>query len=366
MSPLHSTFFYTSCVVVLLTVALILPVTILAGDKTAAPPLVWSQLPPLPDAMGFAGSIAGVSNGALIVAGGANFPDAPPWKGGKKVFHDSVFVLEKPDGAWKTGFRLRKPIAYAISLTTPHGILSIGGNDATQTFSDVSLLRWENGSISVNQLPALPVPMTSGGGALIGNTVYIAAGAMAPDGKTAKAGKSFWSMDLSSNDPKWSVLEPWPGPERLNPVAATQDGAFFLVSGIQPNGPGGKTAYLTDAYQYTPATKEKSAAWKRIAELPRPNAAAPSPAPTIGTSQILLLGGAADGRGVDVPMPDRPEFLTECLAYDTRSNTWSALGETPAPRVTTPVVIWNNQIVVPGGEAKPGVRSPEVWTASRQ
>src|SRR5262245_23532811 len=35
----------------------------------------WTQLPPLPDREGFAGAFAGVTGGALIVAGGANFPD---------------------------------------------------------------------------------------------------------------------------------------------------------------------------------------------------------------------------------------------------------------------------------------------------
>ena len=32
--------------------------------------------------------------GAILVAGGANFPDKKPWEGGKKVWYDTVFVLE--------------------------------------------------------------------------------------------------------------------------------------------------------------------------------------------------------------------------------------------------------------------------------
>ena len=60
----------------------------------------WTRLPSLPDKEGFAGSFAGVSNGALIVAGGANFPDKKPWEGGGKVWYDTVFVLQRPDGEW--------------------------------------------------------------------------------------------------------------------------------------------------------------------------------------------------------------------------------------------------------------------------
>ena len=47
--------------------------------------LQWdTSLPSLPDQHGFAGAFTGVSKGHLLVAGGANFPDAPPWENGKK------------------------------------------------------------------------------------------------------------------------------------------------------------------------------------------------------------------------------------------------------------------------------------------
>ena len=36
----------------------------------------WSELPELPDSLGLGGAFAGVSNGALLVAGGLNFPHA--------------------------------------------------------------------------------------------------------------------------------------------------------------------------------------------------------------------------------------------------------------------------------------------------
>jgi N-acetylneuraminate epimerase len=34
----------------------------------------------------------------------------------------------------------------------------------------------------------------------------------------------------------------------------------------------------------------------------------------------------------------------------------------PFSLVTTNAVLWNNDIVIPGGEARPGVRSPQVWS----
>jgi hypothetical protein len=66
---------------------------------------------------GLAGAFAGVSNGVLIIAGGANFPDAAPWKGGKKVWWDKIQVLEKNRGgillAHPLYLRMRHPAQLA-------------------------------------------------------------------------------------------------------------------------------------------------------------------------------------------------------------------------------------------------------------
>jgi len=71
-------------------------VAVLSTLTLWAEPL-WKPLPPIPDPVGVAAPFAGVSGGALIVAGGANFPDRPPWQGGTKVWHDAVWVLDKPE-----------------------------------------------------------------------------------------------------------------------------------------------------------------------------------------------------------------------------------------------------------------------------
>ena len=63
--------------------------------------LEWKALPDLPGDLGVAGSFTGVHNDALIVAGGANFPDGVPWRptddGGTsaKVYHDTIHVATR-------------------------------------------------------------------------------------------------------------------------------------------------------------------------------------------------------------------------------------------------------------------------------
>ena len=105
---------------------------LLPAKTEAASPLEWSNLEPLPDEHGFAGAFAGISNGALIVAGGANFPDGFPWEGGEKAWHDSIFVLEEPGGAWKKlDEKLPRPLAYGVSASTSSGTYFIGGQDGS-------------------------------------------------------------------------------------------------------------------------------------------------------------------------------------------------------------------------------------------
>jgi N-acetylneuraminate epimerase len=102
-----------------------------AGDAAPAT-LEWSQLPSLPDGEGFASPFAGVSNGALLVAGGANIP-ADKWADVfTKTWHDRVFVLEHGSSRWKTGFALPRAIAYGVSVTTDNSVLCFGGSDATR------------------------------------------------------------------------------------------------------------------------------------------------------------------------------------------------------------------------------------------
>jgi N-acetylneuraminate epimerase len=86
---------------ILVGLMFIAPMRVAAAAEVAAETERWAALPALPDPLGFAGPFAGTSGGALIVAGGANFPAGYPWDGGKKVFHDRIFVLDEPEGPWR-------------------------------------------------------------------------------------------------------------------------------------------------------------------------------------------------------------------------------------------------------------------------
>ncbi|HYR59612.1 MAG TPA: galactose oxidase [Chthoniobacteraceae bacterium] len=317
----------------------------------------WEQLPPIPDAEGFASPFAGVSGGALIVAGGANITGEKWNETFTKRWFDSVFVLEKPDGAWTHGGKLPRALGYGVSVTADDALICTGGSDATRHYADVFRLEWRGGKLRTTTLPSLPEPCANACGALLGRTIYIAGGIETPAATTAL--KTFWALNLDDAAPQWRELEPWPGPERMLSVAGVQDGAFFIFSGAKLSaGADGKPVreYLRDAYRYTPVR-----GWKRIADLPRPAVAAPSPAVPIGASGLLVMTGD-DGTKVNFqPIEQHPGFPRDVLAYDAAADRWTVAGETPFSRATVPVAKWGARFVIPNGEVRPRVRTPEVW-----
>jgi N-acetylneuraminate epimerase len=329
----------------------------LASWAVAAGEIAWTKLPPIPDREGFAGSFAGTHNGALIVAGGANFPSGKPWDGGAKTWHDTVFILEKPDGEWKRAGRLPRPLGYGVSITTKDGVVCIGGSDSQRHYADAFTVRWRNGQITPAPLPSLPRPCANFCGALVGNVIYLAGGMEKPD--STNAWNAFWSLDLTRINDGWKQGEVWPGAARIFAAAAAHEGSFYLIGGAAlKRGPDGKPVreFLRDAFRFTPGI-----GWKRLADLPVASLGAPTPAFAFGSSHLFVLGGD-DGAQLNTPPTEHRGFSRRVLAYDTDENFWALRGSLPFALVTTPAVEWNGRVIIPGGEIRPGVRSTEVWS----
>jgi N-acetylneuraminate epimerase len=325
--------------------------------NASAANLHWQQLPPLPDPIGFAGPFAGTSGGALIVAGGANFPDKMPWEGGKKIWHNAAFVLDQTNGVWRGNFKLPRPLGYGVSVTTSDGVLCIGGSDDKQHVREVFLLTWTGGKLKTQALPPLPGPLANSCGAVLDQTVFLAGGTATPDATNAL--KNFWSLDLKQRGAPWRALAPWPGPARMLSVAAVLGDSFYVAGGTDlfPDAQGRPVrTYLRDVYRFTPGT-----GWRRVADMPHPVVAAPTPAPVVAGEAFLIVGGDDGSLATFEPKSKHPGFPKRVLSYSPRRDKWSVVGETPAARATLPTVEWSGLTVIPSGEIRPGARSPEVW-----
>lgn len=319
-------------------------------------PGAWRPLEPIPDGKGFAGSFAGVSNGALIVAGGANFPDKPLWDGGSKRWHDTVFVLECPNASWKVAGRLPRPLGYGVSVTYRDGVICAGGSSEAGHSAAVFRLEWKRGRLVTTSLPDLRRPIANACGAVLDDVLYILGGQVAPDSTVALA--SVYMLDLSHPEKGWREAPPCPGGGRILATVAVADKALWLFGGasLHADGKGGASrTYLTDAWLFS-LTK----GWKRLAGLPRPVVAAPSPTAVVGRS-IFVLGGDDGSKVGFTPVQKHPGFNTQVLRFDLESGRWEEAGRMPSAQVTVPLVNWNKGWVMPGGEVRPGVRTPQVW-----
>ncbi len=412
-----------------LTLAALFCATTSADDATAAPSVVrLTKFLELPDAHGVGGPIGGSHGKTMILAGGANFPDGPPWSvsgraAGKKVWHDRTYWLQPGMSKLSKGPRLPYPLAYAPAVSTPHGVYVLGGEtwseeEGNHDVAEVLRIRFdarrEGLVVERNGLPPLPRPCSYHAAGLVGSTVFVAASFRRDDMSRLLDEAALWSLDLAApvQNRRWVVRPPWPGPPRHKMAAAVTRGPsgtsgerFYLVSGSTwfENDKGehdlSRFRYFDDAYAFDPAANE----WTTLARLPRlPESReidtsgytfdtarrawtkrtskpardgvrpsfddAPRPAAAasaVGGDGLVLVLSRSTGRYVTMDVRDRPPFPRELLAYDVDEDRWSVAGRMPTAVVTTTLFAWNGRNVLASGEVRPGVRTRSIWTFPR-
>jgi len=80
----------------------------------------------------------------------------------------------------------------------------------------------------------------------------------------------------------------------------------------------------------------------------------------VGSGWFALLGGDDGSRYGFQPVAQHPGFPRRIMLWHPGQKCFRSGGSLAAPRVTTPAVVWGDEIVIPSGEARPGIRSPVV------
>jgi solute:Na+ symporter, SSS family len=331
----------------------------------------FSTLPALPPNMGYtvqpglAGVYTGIDDDVLLVAGGANFPGAVPWEGGIKQFYDEIFVLRKDAGSYiwsRSSVKIPYAAAYGGAIETPGGLLCFGGNGADEVISQSWLIdyRPETGEVEIKPGPQLPVSLTNFAFAKVDGFIYIAGGISENGGAS---GNHFFRMQISGNAPsgwQWEALPPWDGPPRAFAVGIGQsNGAhncFYLFSGRTVE-PGKEIKILFDAHVYDPIFKT----WTVISEGQQEEF--PVMAGTVfavGAATIIFPSGAG-GKIITQDLNHHPGFGNKLIAFNTITKETYVAGQLPSTgQVTTTAVKWGSDYLIPTGEIRPGVRTPEI------
>ena len=320
-------------------------------------PETWRKLPPYPQAPGMAGLMVAMHDGVLIAAGGANFPDQPPWEGGKKSFYSEIYALLPGASAWIPAGQLPAPRAYGATVSAPDGVLIAGGESADEVYQDTLQLRWNGKTVEIASGPRLPAPATCAAAAVLGGKVYLAGGYSAGTPRVSR--NFFWQLELNASNRQWQDLPPWNGPTRALAVTAAVDGAFYVISGIEIGAVEGKEGppnYLKDAFRYRPGK-----GWETLPEPPWSVLAAASPAPVTATPPRVFVLGGVDGRQVG-KIPRSTQVPHDIIYFDVTLHAWRHWSERwPNSVVCASAIESNGEWIMPSGEIMAGKRTTEVW-----
>ncbi|MFZ5429678.1 MAG: sodium:solute symporter family transporter [Bacteroidota bacterium] len=337
----------------------------------------------LPGTEGVAGAFAGLHNNMLIVAGGTAFPDGKPWEDGTKHYSDIILVYARnSDGTLRledSRSALPVKLGEGASVSTPGGLVCVGGQTPEGLSDRVYQIGWQNGSVSITELPPLPVPVKSPAAATIGNLIYVIGGETA-EGPSAR----FLVLNLTEPNSGWRSLPDFPLPVHGAMAAAQMDGeevSLHVIGGRARMDGQKTTSFYPHVFRFRPSRGE----WEKRQDIRivpgNPFPVAAGAAVAIGASHVVLIGGdngavfsqvekaisrlqngETDARQIrDSLWINHPGFNQKILIYNTVTDTWFDEGNWDGdPVAVMPAVQWGGAVIVPGGEIRPGIRTPEI------
>ena len=339
---------------------------------------------------GVSGAFAGVADDYVLVAGGCNFPETPAAEGGQKAFYTDIYALSPAklnydtSHDWQRVGSLPCGLAYGASVTTPEGVVCLGGTSDGHKSEDFAvLLSFDKGdTLRSMDILLLPIALDNFAAAYGDGYIYVAGG-QHNGMPNRKAFRLKWPLGAA-----WEELPDMPGPARVQPCAAVQKGAigsnFYLLGGYDPRY---KKAVANGVY-FDP----RKGNWYATSLMD--GALVGSSAIPSGAAHILCFGGvnkeifeAALERNALIAdtttaaeqlatlrdeaysyMTQDPawyQFRRSLRVYHTVTDSWAEVFDSPliarAGAAVVPLASPSGSLsaIVVGGEEKPGVRSSD-------
>ena len=339
---------------------------------------------------GLAGAISGILGRYYIVAGGANFPAALPWEGGKKQYHAEVYVYKQlPDGRLKyvgEQVTLPVPIAYPAIAQGNEQILVAGGETPEGFTNACFTLQYEhaNSHLSIKALPSLPVPTANAASYLLGKE-WLVAGGETRDGTTEKV----WKLNIENPAEGWQPAPSLPQALAFATLAGFQNkkGANeWRLAGGRCRVPGAISKIYGDVYLLS----EGDGTWQKSEPLPYAMSAMCSTVlpggrwiifsgdkgETFSKVEQLLLSISMASNDIERKQLEatkaslqksHPGFNDAVLVWHPETKKWKETDSMPLPPpVTTYAVYSRGNIYLGSGEIRAGIRSPHIMHAQVQ
>lgn len=329
---------------------------LLAGACNHAP-MKTVFLPDIPDpayAKGVSAPFCGVLGSALVVAGGANFPDKSLLEGGAKKVYRDIWLLD--GDAWRHAGLLSDSTAYGATFQLPDRLVLAGGNAAGQTTDRVCAVRREGEGVRLDPLPSLPVSVEQAGWSASQGRLYLVGGLNGAD-------PNMKVYACSAKDFEWSEIAELPV-ALVQPVAYACGGKLFVWGGFDPA--------AAEAFCTGWCLDLESGQWSEAPEIPDGGTFVGSTGVTLPDGRLLVAGGVnidIFNRALHNTPEDRIPYLSkEPAEYKFRKEVyvfdgeaWTQVDASEDTALAGPgVAACGGKVYVAGGELKPGVRSPKL------
>lgn len=319
------------------------------------------------DAVGRAGMVATAADGKILMAGGANFPDAKkgaktPEERGAKKFYGDVTLFDIATGTSTSVGELPYTVGYAAHTTNgADSVVIAGGCNEGGHVATTLQVSVQDGKLVTTELSPLPISCAYAAYVQVDSKLYVFGGQESASSTTA-LGKAY-VLDTANPAAGWTSLADMPD-ARMLAVAGCWNGKIYVAGGcsLAPDEKGAvQRTYLKSTLCYDPST----GAWSQVADM-RETLVAPAGPMYAGKQGLYLLGGdpgnyyrkqlAGELRADE----EHPGQSRKIYRYTPEADTWEKAGELTIGIATVPAVQVGDSIYAVSGETKPGVRTPYI------